>query len=146
MNASRLGLALVTTLLLGGCMMTPRTLAFRHNPVPADPNAAGAATVTTDIYGNVTTTLNLTGLTPNRAYAAHYHAFGPDSSTDPCASNGPVTVGFPAFTADAQGNASVSVQTTTTKIAGDAGAYINVHDAADLTVIPVCAPVKATKG
>ncbi|PYE50523.1 CHRD domain-containing protein [Deinococcus yavapaiensis] len=146
MNAGKLGLTLVMTALLGSCMMTPRSLAFRHNPVPADAAANGTAVVTTDLYGAVTTTLTLSGLTPNKAYAAHYHAFGPASSTDPCASNGPVSVGFPPFTADAMGNARVSVTSELAKITGDAGAYINVHFADDLTVIPLCAPIKTSKG
>ena len=71
----------------------------------------------------VSTTLTLSGLTPSKAYIAHYHAFGPDSSTDPCASNGPVTLGFPGFTADGSGNASVTVTGEMAKIAGDQGAH-----------------------
>ncbi|MFC4425948.1 CHRD domain-containing protein [Deinococcus navajonensis] len=143
-------LVLVTGMvtLLSACTMMdqPKSLAFRHNAVTADPQAAGTAQVTTRPDGMVTTTLVLTGLTPGKTYAAHYHAFGPDSSTDPCASNGPVSVGFPSFTADASGRATTSVSSEMARIAGDLGAYINVHYADDLKVVPVCAPIKMTKG
>lgn len=140
------GMALAS--LLSACTMLgqPKTLAFRHNPIAADPQAAGSAQVMTKADGMVTTTLTLTGLTPGKTYAAHYHAFGPDSSTDPCASNGPVTVGFPNFTADAVGRGTTMVSNEMAKIAGDQGAYINVHYGDDLKVVPVCAPVKMTKG
>ena len=79
----------------------------------------------------VSTTLSLSGLTPGKAHIAHYHAFGQDSSTNPCASNGPVSVSFPNFKADASGNASVTLKTDMSKIEGDKGAYINVHYASD---------------
>lgn len=148
MNTRNLGLGVLLLGLLSGCVMMgqPRTLAFRHNPVPADPNAGGTARVTTLADGMVQTTLVLTGLTPNKGYIAHYHAFGPASNNDPCASSGPVTVGFPSFTSDASGNATTTVTTEAAKIAGDAGAYINVHYADTPSVVPICAPVKATKG
>ncbi|PYE49954.1 CHRD domain-containing protein [Deinococcus yavapaiensis] len=148
MNTRNLGLSVLLLSLLSGCMMMgqPRNLAFRHNPVTADPNAAGSARVTTMTDGMVQTTLVLTGLTPNKAYIAHYHAFGPASNTDPCASNGPVSVGFPSFTSDASGNGTTTLMTEAAKIAGDAGAYINVHYADAPAVVPICAPVKTTKG
>ena len=120
------------------------TYTFQHNRNTADPTAAGTAIATTS-GSNVTTVLSLTGLTPNKAYVAHYHAFGPDSTTDPCASNGPITVGFPNFTADANGAATVTLTTDANKIAGDLGAYINVHYASDLSVVPICAPVRTSR-
>lgn len=141
-------LGLLTATLLGSCSMMmgqPMSYTFKHNPVPADSAAVGRAMATRD-GGMVSTTLSLSGLTPDKAYIAHYHAFGPASSTDPCASNGPVTLGFPNFTADASGNASVTVTGDMAKIAGDQGAYINVHYASDPSVVPLCAPVKMTKG
>ncbi|MFC4456209.1 CHRD domain-containing protein [Deinococcus sonorensis] len=136
-------------MLLGSCSMMGgmggTTYTFKHNPNAADPSAMGSAKVMAGSAG-MSTTLSLMGLTPNKAYIAHYHAFGPDSSTDPCASNGPVSVGFPNFTADASGNASVTLTTDMAKIMGDMGAYINVHYASDPSVVPICAPVKMTKG
>ncbi|WP_425144970.1 CHRD domain-containing protein [Deinococcus sp.] len=147
MIAHKIVLCLAVTLLLGSCSLfgLPTTYLFKHNSNQADPSAAGnaVASVSGDM---VSTVLSLSGLTPNKAYIAHYHAFGPDSSTDPCASNGPVTVGFPNFPADASGNASVTVKTETAKIGGDEGAYINVHYASDPSVVPICAPVKLAKG
>lgn len=141
-------LGLLAATLLGSCSMMlgqRTTYTFGHNPVPADPAAAGRAVATKD-GDMVRTTLSLSGLTPNKAYIAHYHAFGPASSTNPCASNGPVTLGFPNFTADAGGRANVTVTGDRAKIAGDQGAYINVHYASDPSVVPLCAPVKMTKG
>ncbi|WP_407539078.1 fasciclin domain-containing protein [Deinococcus radiomollis] len=117
---------------------------FKHNPITADPNAAGTA-VATLTGTDVTTVLTLTGLTPGMAYISHYHAYGTGSSTDPCASNGPVTVGFPNFSADASGKATVTLVTPASKIEGDAGAYINVHYASDPSVVPICAPVRTAK-
>lgn len=144
----KIGLAIATAALLGSCNMMlgqASTFAFRHNATTADPSAMGRAVVTRDAT-MTSTTLSLSGLTPNKAYIAHYHAFGPASNTDPCASSGPVTLGFPDFMADASGNASVTVKGETAKIAGDLGAYINVHYASDPSVVPICAPVKMTKG
>ncbi|SMB84471.1 CHRD domain-containing protein [Deinococcus hopiensis] len=141
-------LGLFTATLLGSCSMMMgqgTTYNFKHNPNAADPAAMGRAVATMD-GSMVSTTLSLSGLTPGKAYIAHYHAFGPASSTDPCASSGPVTLGFPNFSADANGNASVTVKGDMTKIMGDMGAYINVHYASDPSVVPICAPVKMTKG
>jgi superoxide dismutase, Cu-Zn family len=135
--------------LLGSCAMMGAggtSYTFRHNANTADIAATGKARAVMGSDSMVTTTLTLSGLTPNKAYIAHYHAFGPASSTDPCASNGPVTAGFPSFSADASGNASTVLMTPMAKIAGDNGAYINVHYASDPSVVPICAPVKATKG
>ena len=149
MIVHKIVLGMATTALLGSCSMMMgaggTTYTFKHKANAADPAAAGKA-VASKKDNMVGTTLTLTGLTPNKAYIAHYHAFGPDSSTDPCASNGPVTLGFPGFTADASGNASTSVTGDAAKIAGDQGAYLNVHYASDPSVVPICAPVKLIKG
>ena len=147
MMGHKMVLGLAGVIFLGACNMMgePKTHAFRHNPIPADPMAAGTARVVMMADGMTETTLMLTGLTPNKAYAAHYHAFGPDSNTDACASNGPVTLGFPPFSANAQGEATVMVKGEQAKIAGNQGAYINVHTADNLTVVPICAPIRASK-
>jgi len=140
-------LGIAATALLSACTtMGERTFAFTHTASPADPQATGSARAVSMMNGMTETTLNLTGLTPGKTYAAHYHAFGPDSSTNPCASNGGVTAGFPNFTADGTGKATVTMTTETSKIAGDAGAYINVHYADNLATVPVCAPIKMNKG
>ncbi|THF68353.1 CHRD domain-containing protein [Deinococcus sp. Arct2-2] len=149
MFGHKIVLGMATTALLGSCSMMMgmggTTYTFKHNPNAADPAAMGkAVAIRKDTM--VSTTLTVSGLTPNKAYIAHYHAFGPASSTDPCASNGPVTLGFPSFTSDASGNASVTVSGDPAKIAGDMGAYINVHYASEPSVVPICAPVKMTKG
>ena len=152
MKGSKVVLGMAAMSLLGSCAMMmakPTTYTFKHNPVTADPAAMGTASVMADSSmgaGMSKTTLTLSGLTPGKAYIAHYHAFGPDSSTNPCASNGPVTQGFPNFTADSAGNASVPLSAEMSKIAGDMGAYINVHYASDPSIVPLCAPIKMVKG
>ncbi|WP_293910619.1 CHRD domain-containing protein [Deinococcus sp.] len=148
MNAIKIVLGLTAALTLGSCTMMnkPTTYTFKHKAIEADPAAAGVASVSLGNAGMSTTTLTLSGLTPGKAYISHYHAFGPASSNDPCASNGPVTVGFPNFTADAMGMATTVLSTDMAKIAGDAGAYINVHYASDPSTIPICAPIKMVKG
>ena len=57
----------------------------------------------------------------------------------------PVSVGFPNFTVDVSGNASVTLKTDMSKIEGDKGASINVHYASDPSVVPICAPVNLVK-
>ena len=148
MNAIKIVLGLTAAMTLGSCSMMakPMSYTFKHKAVAADPAAAGMANVTMGNGGMSTTTLTLSGLTPGKAYISHYHAYGPDSSTDSCASNGPVTVGFPNFTADSMGMATTVLTADMAKIAGDAGAYINVHYASDPSIIPICAPVKMVKG
>lgn len=84
--------------------------------------------------------LTLRGLIPNRAYVAHYHALGP-AGGDACASQGPITLGFPAFKADARGQATVTLRADPARLRGNLGAYVNVHMASDLTDIPLCAAV-----
>ena len=147
MKGNKIVLGIAGPLLLGSCALfgLPTTYLFKHNPNQADPAAVGNAVASESGGGMVTTVLSLSGLTPGKAYIAHYHAFGPDSSTNPCASNGPVTAGFPNFTADASGNASVTMKTEQVRIEGDRGAYINVHYASDPSVVPICAPVKLVK-
>ncbi|WP_309573081.1 CHRD domain-containing protein [Deinococcus sp.] len=148
MYAHKIILGIATTALLGSCSMMmghSMTYTFKHNANAADAGAMGKAVASTK-DGMVSTTLTLSGLTPSKAYIAHYHAFGPDSSMDACASNGPVTLGFPGFMSDASGNATVMVSGDMAKIAGDMGAYINVHYASDPSVVPICAAVKMTKG
>lgn len=82
--------------------------------------------------------LTLRGLTPHGEYVAHYHALGP-LGPDPCASQGPVTLAFPAFKTDARGQAQVSLRADPARISGNRGAYVHVHTAADLTDVPLCA-------
>ncbi|WP_309573080.1 plastocyanin/azurin family copper-binding protein [Deinococcus sp.] len=84
--------------------------------------------------------LTLRGLKPDTAYVAHYHALGPGGG-EPCASNGPVTLGFPAFKTDARGQATVSLRADPARLRGTLGAYVNVHAASDLTSVPLCAAV-----
>lgn len=117
---------------------------FKLNISAGEPKAAGQVLVRPAAGQGVDTTLILSGLTPGAGYAAHYHAFGPLKTGDPCASNGPITLGFPPFKASRAGRATVKLHASpadAAKIAGDLGAYINVHQARDLAVVPLCAPL-----
>ena len=64
--------------------------------------------------------LSLRGLIPNTAYVAHYHALGP-AGGEPCASDGPITLGFPAFKTGAQGQATVSLRADPARLRGTLG-------------------------
>ena len=87
--------------------------------------------------------LTVRGLIPNTAYVAHYHSLG-TASSDPCASNGPISLVFPPFKTNAQGEAISLLRAVPARISGTAGAYVNVHTAADVGVIPLCASVLKT--
>ncbi len=104
-------------------------------------NASGVAKISTLSDGTKATTLVVAGLQANTQYAAHYHALGV-ASTNPCQSAGPITLGFANFTTDASGNGTVRLLGLTAAIAGDLGAYINVHLASDLSNVPLCADLK----
>ncbi|TSA83864.1 hypothetical protein FNU79_11605 [Deinococcus detaillensis] len=115
---------------------------FRHNlPPTLEPQAAGQLTVQTLASGRTESLLSLSGLTPQTAYMAHYHALGAQPGASACDSDGPVTLGFPAFKADAQGRASVKLSAAPNVLAGNAGAYVNVHLASDPASVPLCAAV-----
>ncbi|MGI8747225.1 MAG: cupredoxin domain-containing protein [Deinococcus sp.] len=140
----------LAALLLGASLVSAQAATssqvyrFKLNPSAGEPKAAGQALVRQAAGQGVDTTLILSGLTPGAAYAAHYHAFGPLKTSDPCASDGPITLGFPPFKASRAGRATVKLHASpadAAKIAGDLGAYINVHQARDLGVVPLCAPL-----
>ena len=143
----RLNSVLVPALLLSsaGAATTPTmTFPFKALGTPTD-RASGQLTVRTLSPQSTASVLSLRGLTPSTAYVAHYHALGPASS-DPCASNGPITLGFPAFRTNAQGQATVLLRADPARISGALGAYVNVHTAANLAVVPLCASVLRASG
>lgn len=116
-----------------------QTYPFRATS-PAASGATGQLSVREAAPQQSVSVLTLRGLTPNRAYVAHYHALGP-ASGDTCASQGPITLGFPAFRADARGQATVTLRADPARLRGNLGAYVNVHTASDLTDVPLCAAV-----
>ena len=123
---------------------TAPTMSFPFKDVLGS-GASGQLTVRTLSPQSAASVLSLRGLTPSTAYVAHYHALGPASS-DPCASNGPITLGFPAFRTNAQGQATVLLRADPARIGGTLGAYVNVHTAANLAVVPLCASVLRAGG
>ena len=127
-----------------GAAATP-TLTFPFKSVGTVGGASGQLTVRTLSPTGSVSVLTLRGLTPSTPYVAHYHALGAASS-DPCASNGPITLGFPAFRSNAQGQATVLLRADPARISGTLGAYVNVHTAANLAVVPLCASVLKAVG
>lgn len=138
----RLSSVLAWALLLSsaGAATTP-TMTFPFRAAGTSPGGASGQ-LTVRILGPTSSVsvLTLRGLTPSTPYVAHYHALGPASS-DPCASNGPITLGFPAFKTNAQGQVTVLIRADPARISGTLGAYVNVHTAANLAVVPLCASV-----
>ncbi|WP_293910617.1 plastocyanin/azurin family copper-binding protein [Deinococcus sp.] len=151
--APRLGLSLTLlgAALAGSGQAAPaqtysvQTYVFKHGELSTtDPIGAGFIKVSLLSPEKSESTLYVRGLTPNTAYMAHYHALGPKSGAlfrTPCESNGPITLGFPAFKSDARGRAIVKLSADPATIAGGAGAYINIHRADDPGDIPLCAVV-----
>lgn len=144
------GLCLALTLLGAslagsGQAASVQTYVFKHGELSTtDPIGAGFIKVILLSPDKSESTIYVRGLAPNTAYMAHYHALGPKSDAlfrTPCESNGPITLGFPAFKADARGRAIVKLSANPATIAGGAGAYINIHRADDLGDIPLCAVV-----
>ena len=106
----------------------------------SSPRASGQLLVRTLNSTSSLSVLTVRGLIPDTPYVAHYHALGAASS-DPCASNGPISLVFPPFKTDAQGQAVTVLRAVPARISGTAGAYVNVHTAADVGNIPLCASV-----
>lgn len=138
----RLGAIVASALLLssaGAASMPTMTFPFKVQGT-ANAGAAGELIVRTLSPMNSISVLTLRGLMPNTPYVAHYHALGAASS-DPCASNGPISLVFPPFKTNAQGQAITILRAVPARINGTAGAYVNVHTANDVAVIPMCASV-----
>ncbi|CAM4428814.1 hypothetical protein DEMA109039_19310 [Deinococcus marmoris] len=90
--------------------------------------------------GDRRTTLTAGGLKPSTSYLAHYHKMGTADATDPCKSSGDVVGGVIAtMTSDANG-ALILKGFQTTDALKDAK-YINIHEAASLATVPLCAPL-----
>ena len=141
----RLSSVLASALLLNSvAAATTPTMSFSFTDVFSS-GASGQLTVRTLSSTSSASVLSLRGLTPSTAYVAHYHALGPASS-DPCASNGPITLGFPAFRTNAQGQATVLLRADPARISGTLGAYIDVHTAANLAIVPLCEPMLKAGG
>ncbi|WP_407542714.1 plastocyanin/azurin family copper-binding protein (plasmid) [Deinococcus radiomollis] len=139
---SRLSSIIASALLVGSAnaaALSPMIFPFKVEGT-ASPHASGQLLVRTLSPTSSLSVINVHGLIPNTAYVAHYHSLGPASS-DPCASNGPISLVFPPFKTDAQGNAISLLRAVPARISGTAGAYVNVHTAADVGVIPLCASV-----
>lgn len=147
-------LSLIRSMLLPGLLLTPAAAQTPATPTPTSQvfpftvvgkvaQAAGQLSVRTVSAAQSLSVLSLRGLTPGTAYVAHYHALGAGGG-EPCASNGPITLGFPAFKTDARGQATVSLRADPARVRGTLGAYVNVHTASDLTDIPLCAAVLKT--
>ena len=94
--------------------------------------------------------LKASGLKASTAYVAHYHAAGADVSKGVCASGGPIVgdqgsmtmIGGMTFTTDTAG--AVTIKGLNTTAALSTAKYINIHEAAALAVVPLCADLTGT--
>ena len=133
-------LLLPALLLTPAAAQTPTLQLFPFTLMGKVAGASGQLSIRTVSAAQSLSVLTLRGLPPRTAYVAHYHALGP-AGGEPCASNGPITLGFPAFKTDARGQATVSLRADPARLRGTLGAYVNVHTASDLTDIPLCVAV-----
>lgn len=143
-------MALIGTLALASCNKTNtpevsgtnKSVTFKMM-LPADAiykASAGTATYVDLTSKDRATTLTASGLKPNTSYLAHYHIMG-TASTDACKSAGDVlngTIGT-AMTSDANGALTLRGLQNTAALTG--AAYINIHEAATPSVVPLCAPL-----
>ncbi|PTA67940.1 hypothetical protein [Deinococcus arcticus] len=150
-------LALVGSVALASCNMnrapdvsgTTRKATFtaQLNTTTGSGYTAAAGTVDyVDLTGgDRRTVLTMTGLKPGVSYVAHYHARGAaaPAGTGDCASSGPIvgtpsTIGM-AMPASPNGTLTLKgLQDTSTL---STAAYINVHEANALAVVPLCADI-----
>ncbi len=139
------GLALLGSFALAACNQanltgTAKTYAFALQAQTGYTAQAGTATRADLSSKDTTTVLVATGLKPATAYVAHYHLAGTDTSKGVCASNGNVIdgmIGGMMFTSDANGALTIKGLNTTSAIAN--AKYINIHEAAALPIVPLCA-------
>ncbi|MFC4452413.1 hypothetical protein [Deinococcus sonorensis] len=116
-----------------------KTYAFANMGLASYSKAAGTATVTQFSTNDTGTVLIASGLLPSTAYVAHYHAVG-TASTDPCRSAGPIVdgmIGGEAVQSDAGGTLTLKGLDTTSALSS--AKYINIHEAASLATVPLCA-------
>ncbi|MFK7603992.1 hypothetical protein ACI3L1_17475 [Deinococcus sp. SM5_A1] len=144
-------MALIATLTLASCGKntapevtgTSKTVAFKAM-LPNDAaymESAGTAKSIDLNTGDRATTLTATGLKVNTKYLAHYHMMGTASTTDACTSNGGVlngTIGD-AMSTDANGTLTLKGLQNIAALGG--AAYINIHEAATPSIVPLCAPL-----
>jgi hypothetical protein len=137
-------LAVVLLAVMAACMPgsgnPTKTGNFSNRGVAGYGAAAGTYTIT-KLGTEIKTELKLTGLKANTQYVAHYHALG-TASTTPCDSQGPIKTDLGTVTSDASGAATFTNTTSAANIV-DLGVYINVHEAANISVVPLCADVSA---
>ena len=116
-----------------------KTYTFAAQTQTGYADQAGTAAKTDLSSKDTVTVLTATKLKANTDYVAHYHAQG-DATKAPCASSGAIVdgmIGGTSFKSDANGNVTIKGLNTTTNIA--TATYINIHEMAALSVVPLCA-------
>ena len=105
--------------------------------------AAGTAVYVDVTGGDRRTVLTATGLKAKTDYIAHFHSKGTATgSTNDCTSGGPVVgglIGGASFTSDADGKLTIKGFQATADLKD--AAYINIHESATPSVIPLCADI-----
>ena len=142
-----LALSLIGTLALASCNQanvtgSAKTYAFAAQAQAGYSTQAGTASRADLNTGDTSTVLKATGLKPSTAYIAHYHVAGTDTSKGVCASGGAVQnglIGGTPVTSDASGTLTIKGLASTADIAATSVKYINIHESATPSVVPLCA-------
>lgn len=145
-------MAVVSTLALSACnqpnvvgtSVSKSFMGMLNSTAASGYTAAAGTAVYVDLTGgDRRTILTATGLKANTAYISHYHSKGTAAgSTSDCTSGGPVVgglIGGGSFTSDADGKLTIK-GFQSSDVLKDA-AYINIHEGATPSVIPLCADI-----
>jgi hypothetical protein len=111
---------------------------------------AGTLVRTDLVTGDTSTVITATGLLPNTAYSAEYHAVGPNVGVAACLSGGAVIgnagtsseIGGQAVTTDSSGVLSLQGAESTAGLA--TAAYVTLHEAASPAITPLCADLSTS--
>ena len=138
------GLALLGSFALAACNQASvsgntKTTDFTLQAQTGYTVQAGKAAISNLNTKDTVTILTATGLKASTSYVTHYHAAGADVSKGVCASNGPIVDGMigMAMTSAADGSLTLKGFTPTSNLT--TAKYINIHEAAALAIVPLCA-------
>jgi superoxide dismutase, Cu-Zn family len=139
--ASVLGAALLASCNQASVSGKTKTTDFAANTTTGYTVQAGKAAISELNTNDTVTILTATGLKASTSYVAHYHAAGADVSKGVCASGGAIVNGeIGAATTSADGSLTIKGFAPTANLT--TAKYINIHEAAALGVVPLCADLK----
>jgi superoxide dismutase, Cu-Zn family len=105
---------------------------------------AGKAAISELNTNDTVTILTATGLKANTSYVAHYHAQGTgvNATKPPCESGGAIVDGMIGMAMNSAADGSLTLKGFTPTANLKDAKYINIHEAAALGVVPLCADLK----